>query len=66
MNDWMKNEKKRMQDYIHFFGGYSCLDLIVAALREACLLLIIYAKTIKRIGQKLKKIIFLEKISIPC
>jgi hypothetical protein len=51
----MKNEKKRMHYYIRFFGGYSCLGIMVAAERDACLSLIRYAKGIKRTGQALRK-----------
>jgi hypothetical protein len=51
----MKNEKKRMHYYIRFFGGYACLGIMVAVVRDACLSLIKYAKRIKRTGQALRK-----------
>jgi hypothetical protein len=59
----MKNEKKRMPDYIRFFGGYSCLGHTAAVVvRGSCLLLLRYAKRIQRTGQALRKDkIFLEK-----
>jgi hypothetical protein len=51
----MKNEKKRMHYYIRFFGGYACLGIMVAVVRDACLSLIRYVKRIKRTGQALRK-----------